>query len=258
MKIKAILNSLLEDCWKGYTQYGMKTKNGKQVPNCVPINENEQPLVDILFDDAKSRVLSFSTTHDILNPEVLSVGVAKEVQKQLTKKNIDPQQLEYQGYVAYGWQTMWELLQKIKSNEIPHINALYVDSDIEYEEPDTQGLTHKKPKYSYGDKQRLAFYNVKHGLTPPDTLSRISKAYRQITQQDNIDKESMNYYLPYGIGLIDYLKDNPQVGHKIDNIIIANSSNSTAQYFVDQLKPLYGTKVKRILPSTLHSRGYIL
>ena len=23
-------------CWKGYEQIGMKTKNGKQVPNCVP------------------------------------------------------------------------------------------------------------------------------------------------------------------------------------------------------------------------------
>jgi len=25
-----------ENCWKGYTQYGMKKKNGKEVPNCVP------------------------------------------------------------------------------------------------------------------------------------------------------------------------------------------------------------------------------
>jgi len=28
-------------CWKGYQQIGMKMKNGKEVPNCVPINENE-------------------------------------------------------------------------------------------------------------------------------------------------------------------------------------------------------------------------
>jgi len=31
-----------EACWKGYKQNGMKDKNGKQVPNCVPINENEE------------------------------------------------------------------------------------------------------------------------------------------------------------------------------------------------------------------------
>jgi hypothetical protein len=25
-----------DPCWKGYKQIGMKDKNGKQVPNCVP------------------------------------------------------------------------------------------------------------------------------------------------------------------------------------------------------------------------------
>jgi len=29
-------------CWKGYKQIGMKEKNGKQVPNCVPIDEAEE------------------------------------------------------------------------------------------------------------------------------------------------------------------------------------------------------------------------
>jgi hypothetical protein len=28
-------------CWKGYKQVGMKKKNGKEVPNCVPMNEAE-------------------------------------------------------------------------------------------------------------------------------------------------------------------------------------------------------------------------
>jgi hypothetical protein len=32
---------LTESCWKGYKQVGMKEKNGKQVPNCVPVNEGE-------------------------------------------------------------------------------------------------------------------------------------------------------------------------------------------------------------------------
>lgn len=26
-------------CWDGYEQIGMKDKNGKQVPNCVPIKK---------------------------------------------------------------------------------------------------------------------------------------------------------------------------------------------------------------------------
>ena len=26
-------------CWKGHKQYGTKEKNGKEVPNCIPVNE---------------------------------------------------------------------------------------------------------------------------------------------------------------------------------------------------------------------------
>ena len=36
-------NDILDEtkpCWSGYEQIGMKKKNGKEVPNCVPINEN--------------------------------------------------------------------------------------------------------------------------------------------------------------------------------------------------------------------------
>jgi len=37
---------LKEACWKGYDQYGMKMKNGKKVPNCVPVKEGivENPM----------------------------------------------------------------------------------------------------------------------------------------------------------------------------------------------------------------------
>lgn len=39
---KSTESNITEDknpCWKGYKQVGMKTKNGKEVPNCVPIEE---------------------------------------------------------------------------------------------------------------------------------------------------------------------------------------------------------------------------
>ena len=34
---------LAEDCWTGFKQVGMKKKNGKDVPNCVPVDEKEDP-----------------------------------------------------------------------------------------------------------------------------------------------------------------------------------------------------------------------
>jgi len=33
-------------CWKGYKQVGTKMKNGKEVPNCVPIKESEGQTVN--------------------------------------------------------------------------------------------------------------------------------------------------------------------------------------------------------------------
>ena len=35
-----------EACWKGYTQYGMKMKNGKKVPNCIPVKEEGEAPVN--------------------------------------------------------------------------------------------------------------------------------------------------------------------------------------------------------------------
>jgi hypothetical protein len=34
-------NNIKKACWEGYTQRGMKDKNGKQVPNCVPVQKAE-------------------------------------------------------------------------------------------------------------------------------------------------------------------------------------------------------------------------
>ena len=30
---------LANACWKGHEAYGMKTKDGKKVPNCVPVKK---------------------------------------------------------------------------------------------------------------------------------------------------------------------------------------------------------------------------
>ncbi len=38
-KFDALVESILEACWKGHKQLGMKKKGSKKVPNCVPIEE---------------------------------------------------------------------------------------------------------------------------------------------------------------------------------------------------------------------------
>ena len=43
-----------EACWDGYQQIGMKKKGGKQVPNCVPIEEAEGYCASCLIESIKS------------------------------------------------------------------------------------------------------------------------------------------------------------------------------------------------------------
>jgi hypothetical protein len=43
-KLKEIIREVVSKkkaCWRGYKQIGMKEKNGKQVPNCVPIKKKK-------------------------------------------------------------------------------------------------------------------------------------------------------------------------------------------------------------------------
>ncbi|NDK54852.1 hypothetical protein [Pontibacter fetidus] len=39
-KTSSSKSSEKDPCWKGYEQVGMKNKDGKQVPNCVPENKS--------------------------------------------------------------------------------------------------------------------------------------------------------------------------------------------------------------------------
>ena len=44
-KVKEPTGKLKDACWTGYTAVGMKMKNGRKVPNCVPIKEEQFPTI---------------------------------------------------------------------------------------------------------------------------------------------------------------------------------------------------------------------
>lgn len=41
---KELREGLEKSCWKGYEAIGTKKKNGKEVPNCVPVKEDWQKV----------------------------------------------------------------------------------------------------------------------------------------------------------------------------------------------------------------------
>ena len=42
-------------CWKGYRAYGMKKKNGKEVPNCVPVSESKKTIRMVMSKKGKIK-----------------------------------------------------------------------------------------------------------------------------------------------------------------------------------------------------------
>jgi hypothetical protein len=56
-------------CWKGYEQIGMKTKNGKEVPNCVPKNESVKLTDNLPFQLGKVYSNPYATSFSPLKEE---------------------------------------------------------------------------------------------------------------------------------------------------------------------------------------------
>ena len=55
---------LREACWKGYTQVGMKEKDGRQVPNCVPNKDGDIPKQQ-KEDDDKAYAIGMAKAKEI-------------------------------------------------------------------------------------------------------------------------------------------------------------------------------------------------
>lgn len=72
IKLKDIL---IEECWKGYKQIGMKKKGDRQVPNCVPI---EEATVDVNseFDSELINNINdeYHEDYTTLTPEEINDG----------------------------------------------------------------------------------------------------------------------------------------------------------------------------------------
>ena len=97
-------------CWKGYKQLGMKKKNGKSVPNCVPedINEEEvdekfQPGFAVRYSlDGKRKVQAYKTQKDADHRAKIlkSMGGVKDVsitKHDLNFKEEEIEEAEYKG-----------------------------------------------------------------------------------------------------------------------------------------------------------------
>jgi len=86
-------NALCEDCWDGYKQVGGKMKNGKMVPNCVPVSE------DINSDDDVNYGYVEPEEYDVEDEDMVDfIGFMRTYSKTLSEANCNcVYEAEYQG-----------------------------------------------------------------------------------------------------------------------------------------------------------------
>jgi hypothetical protein len=81
-----------EACWDGYKQVGMKDKDGRQVPNCVPVNE------DIDSDDDVNYGLVEPEEYDVEDEDMEDfIAFMKNYDKNLNEGCQCLREAEYQG-----------------------------------------------------------------------------------------------------------------------------------------------------------------
>jgi hypothetical protein len=84
LSFKAYLFESEDPCWKGYEMIGMKKKNGKEVPNCVPKEEVEEDLDEAATYKGKDVPLNKPMAGDVKKSKVYvdpdGDGKAKKVE----------------------------------------------------------------------------------------------------------------------------------------------------------------------------------
>jgi dephospho-CoA kinase len=71
-EVKKPTGKLKDACWKGYTAVGMKMKNGRKVPNCVPVKEEDTIKPAVL--DTKPRKKGKSVPANNMNMRIDGAG----------------------------------------------------------------------------------------------------------------------------------------------------------------------------------------
>jgi hypothetical protein len=112
-------------CWKGYQQVGMKMKNGKEVPNCVPKNERiteagRVPKMYVKYMAVQKKV-------NELEAKQKEMAAKYFAEKELNKKAKMLQDLKK------GTEQLASYRRNLATIEDKYITGLYADAEYEGE-----------------------------------------------------------------------------------------------------------------------------
>jgi hypothetical protein len=116
--LKASQTEDADPCWKGYTAVGMKMKNGRKVPNCVPEEEN-------LTDDIVSRHAS----HKIVRVKKGSNFIYRKMTEAPASAFVTPNHPHPTGKTVYAKMSGKDILDRLSKTVKTSASESYVGTD---------------------------------------------------------------------------------------------------------------------------------
>ena len=84
-EVEKSTGDLKDACWTGYTAVGMKMKNGKKVPNCVPVKEAKEVGDDPTGSSAQETLVKKGGKTTVAKPIAEASSVAVRMQRALDR-----------------------------------------------------------------------------------------------------------------------------------------------------------------------------
>ena len=111
--VKEEYNDLDDACQPGYKAIGLKTKNGRKVPNCVPIQNFEAAIKEELIKQEMSKLKEVEESFSVTDEEQVLVGPLMTPNKLIKRRDADG---EY--YVYFTEDTIKKLAYKAMKDKI--------------------------------------------------------------------------------------------------------------------------------------------
>jgi hypothetical protein len=113
--VKKATGPLKKACWKGYTAVGLKMKNGRKVPNCVPESVLDPRDVHKDYTEKSKTLQDLSRNKDVDQKHVQQrrLDLDKEYSKHKLKEDTDTQ-VSYKGYTTSNFHHAPDLAKAFK------------------------------------------------------------------------------------------------------------------------------------------------
>ena len=273
-EVKKPTGPLKKACWKGYTAVGLKMKNGRKVPNCVPESVLDPRDVHKDYTEKSKTLQDLSRNKDVDQKHVQQrrLDLDKEYSKHKLKEDTDTQ-VSYKGYTSKNMHHCSSLANTFKlslagaKDPVAMLNAIKTTDaymDLHNERGDNPSLEQiKNWKYAHikakEDLQKIGHFDAHQDqwIKDKEQLNKLLAPHGIKEDIDfgkystfNIEKSYKTYR--------DFMKANKvQPGFVKDTRIDQNPIDPNVSQQIDDLEPFWPRHPHTKVGSTLANRDHL-